>query len=129
MERRPTISNIIEYKRCVAKAKRSIKVAKRTTWREFCNTLTSETPCKVVWEMIKKMNGNSIPKNIQIEEHGIPVFNNKDKANIFAEKLGEVVNTTTIPITEEQKQIIIEIGCRGYLTQWECVTKFLAFYP
>ena len=108
MERRPTIANIIEFKRCVARAKRSIKVAKKATWRNFCNSLTSETPCKVVWGMIKKMNGNSSPKNILIEEHGLPVFDNKDKANIFAEKLREVIGTAATPATEEQKQNVTE---------------------
>ena len=56
MERRPTITNIIDYRRFAAKAKRCIKMAKRESWRKFCSTLTPETPSKVVWNMIKKIN-------------------------------------------------------------------------
>ena len=108
MERRPTISNIIDFKRCAARAKRCIKRTKRETWKKFCNSLTPETPCKVVWDMIKKMNGNSIPKNIQLEEHGIPVFDNRAQANLHADNLGLIVNTPTAPITDEEKQFIIE---------------------
>ena len=113
MERRPTTANIIEYKRFAAKAKRCIKMAKKEKWRKFCNTLTPETPCKVVWDMIKKINGNAIPNIIQLEEHGIPVYDNKAQASIIAEKLRETVSNPPIPATMEQKQVITDAKARN----------------
>ena len=56
-ERRPTIANTIELRKSTAKAKRIIKKTKRETWRNFCNTLTAETPTKKVWDLVKKLNG------------------------------------------------------------------------
>ena len=45
-ERNPTPANTIELRRCTAKAKRLIKKTKRETWRDFCSSITAETPTK-----------------------------------------------------------------------------------
>ena len=58
--------------------------------------------------MIRKMNGNTITGNTQLEEHGIPVTENADQANVFAEKLRETVGTPSTPATEEQRLKIEE---------------------
>ena len=104
MERRPTIQNIIEYKRYAAKAKRCIKKAKKETWRKFCNSITPETPTKEVWNMIRKMNGNSIPRNITLIEDNRIITDEESQAKTFADKIQEIgENAVNHPITEEQK--------------------------
>ena len=104
MERRPTIQNIIEYKRYAAKAKRCIKKAKKETWRKFCNSITPETPTKEVWNMIRKMNGNSIPRNITLIEDNRIITDEESQAKTFADKIQEIgENAVNHPIIEEQK--------------------------
>ena len=107
MERRPTIANIIDFKRCAARAKRCIKKAKKETWRKFCDNLTPETPSKEIWNMIRKMNGNSIPRNIQLKENGSLVTDESQQARIFADRMQEIGNNAVNrPINEEQKRTI-----------------------
>ena len=109
MERRPTTANIIEYKRCAARAKRCIKKAKKETWRKFCNNLTPETPTKAIWNMIRKMNGNSISRNITLKENGRIITDEETQAKIFADRIQELGdNAINHPITEEQKLRIEE---------------------
>ena len=42
-----------------AKARRTIKDAKRTSWRQYVNKLNSRTPIKKVWDMIRKVSGKN----------------------------------------------------------------------
>ena len=107
MERRPTIANIIDYKRCVARAKRCLKTAKKNTWRKFCNNLTPETPTKEIWNMIRKMNGKNIPRNISLKENNMLITEEEEQARIFADRIQEVGNNASYtPINEEQKNQI-----------------------
>ena len=104
MERRPTIANIIDYKRCVARAKRCLKTAKKNTWRKFCSDLTPETPTKELWNMIRKMNGNNIPRNISLKANNTLITDEGTQARIFADRIQEVgSNLAHQPINEEQK--------------------------
>ena len=104
MEKRPTRGNIIEYKICAAKVKRCIKRSKRYTWRKFCSKITSETPTAEIWNMIRKMNGNSITRNIILKEGDEIITDEVTQANIFAEKIQELGNNAlNRPITNEQK--------------------------
>ena len=103
MERSPTITNIIDYKRCAARAKRCLKKAKKDTWRTFCNNLTPETPTKDIWNMIRKMNGNNMSRKILLKENDISITDEKTQARIFAEQIQEIGNNVANePISEEQ---------------------------
>ena len=42
-----------------AKAQRTTKDAKRTSWRQYVNKLNSRTPVKKVWDMIRKVSGKN----------------------------------------------------------------------
>ena len=42
-----------------AKARRTIKDAKRTSWRQYVNKLNSRTPIKKVWDMLRKVSGKN----------------------------------------------------------------------
>ena len=42
-----------------AKARRTIKDAKRSSWRQYVNKLNSRTPVKKVWDMIRKISGKN----------------------------------------------------------------------
>ncbi len=38
--------------------RRSVRQAKRASWRRFCNEIEGTTPVGEVWSMIKRMGGN-----------------------------------------------------------------------
>ena len=42
-----------------AKARRTIKTVKRTSWKQYVSNLKSRTPAKKVWDMIRKISGKS----------------------------------------------------------------------
>ena len=70
MERRPNLTNIIDYRRTSAKARQVVKMAKRESWRKFCSSLSAETPSKVIWNMIKKLNGKGALQDIPLKGIG-----------------------------------------------------------
>ena len=105
-ERRPTIANIIELRRTTAKAKRTIKKTKRETWRKFCESVTSETPTKQIWDMVKKLNGVKTYNTIPLKENGATVFDNQRKAEILADSLDELLGEEPQQITIQQRREI-----------------------
>ena len=108
MERRPTIQNIIEYKRTAAKAKRLIKKTKRDTWRKFCSTLTAETPPQVIWKMIKSMTGVTTRNDLPLVSNGHPVKDSKEKAELIAASLDNILGSEQNTIDEPSKERIQE---------------------
>ena len=42
-----------------AKARRTIKDTKHTSWRQYVNKLNSKTPVKKIWDMIRKVIGKN----------------------------------------------------------------------
>ena len=55
----PSCENHMHSKLGRAKARRTIKDAKRTSWRQYVNKLNSRTPIKKVWDMIRKVRGKN----------------------------------------------------------------------
>ena len=54
---RPTADNISDFKVMRAKARRTIKLSKRKSWREYISKLNSTTSIKKTWDMIRKISG------------------------------------------------------------------------
>ena len=108
MERQPTQSNIIDFRRLSAKAKLTIRRAKRSSWRKFCENLTAETPKKVVWNLIRRLNGKGAPSDIPLEKYGKLISEDSEKANILAENLWDTIGRETGNISQEQSQTIQE---------------------
>ena len=55
----PTKENLIYTIEMRAKARKTIKTAKRTSWKQYVSKLNSRTPAKKVWDMIRKISGKS----------------------------------------------------------------------
>lgn len=45
--------NLIQYKKAQM-VRRTIRKAKRTSWRHFCDEIEGTTPVREVWEIIKR---------------------------------------------------------------------------
>ena len=55
----PTKENLKDVKVNRAKARRTIKAAKRKTWKSYVSKLNYKTPVKKVWDMVRKITGKS----------------------------------------------------------------------
>ena len=55
----PSRENHMFSKLTRARARKTIKEAKRTSWRQYVNKLNSKTPAKKVWDMIRKISGKN----------------------------------------------------------------------
>ena len=54
---RPTADNISGFKIMRAKARRTIKLSKHKSWRDYVSKLNSSTSIKKTWDMIRKISG------------------------------------------------------------------------
>ena len=53
----PTPENLTGFRRCQAQTRRLIKSRKRLSWRNYVSGLTSKTPIKKTWDMVRKITG------------------------------------------------------------------------
>ena len=55
----PTNENLNTYRNSRAKARRTIKSAKRKSWRTYVSKLNYKRPTKKVWDMVRKISGKT----------------------------------------------------------------------
>ena len=55
----PIANNLVNYKKCKAKARKIIKKAKRTSWHEFVSIITKDTPTSDIWKFVKRVKGKT----------------------------------------------------------------------
>ena len=79
----PTRENHTHSKLARAKARRTIKDAKRSSWRQYVNKFNSRTPVKKVWDMLRKVSGkNKKSKCVHIKSsNGNMCYSTKDISN------------------------------------------------
>ncbi|CAL4072958.1 unnamed protein product [Meganyctiphanes norvegica] len=105
-ERRPTLTNLIEYRRLSAKARKIIKKTKKETWRRFCSTISAETPSKRIWNMIRKMNGKGKQSSSPLNVNGQIINDPKQKADILADNLDEILGQESAEVQGDQARTI-----------------------
>jgi len=78
-------TDIIIFKRCRAKAQRTILAAKETSWRHYCSSITNNAKLAKVWRTIDKFSGKRASTHIPSLTHsGITGRNEQHKAHILA---------------------------------------------
>lgn len=55
------LQHFIQYKKARAVVRRTVRQAKRTSWRKFCDEIGRTTPVRDVWGMMNRMGGDRIP--------------------------------------------------------------------
>ena len=63
--RRPTAENLQIFKIRRARARRIINAAKRQSWKDFVSGISSRTPMKKVWSMVRKVKGKGGDPRVQ----------------------------------------------------------------
>ena len=83
----PTKENLKDVKVNRAKARRTIKAAKRKTWKSYVSKLNYKTPVKKVWDMVRKISGKSkSPTYTHLNTcRETKATNNEDIANTLGE--------------------------------------------
>ena len=86
-----SFGNLRRYKQCQAVLRRTVKSAKRESWKKFCESIERTTPIQRVWGVIKKMRGNGreFDYPVMVEDER-PITNSKDKAEAIAKALVKV---------------------------------------
>ena len=87
---RPTQENLSKFKIARAKARRTIKQSKRTSWRQYVSRLNSRSSVKKTWDMIRKINGKNSSLNVGHLNVGHDVVTFKaDIADVLADTFAE----------------------------------------
>ena len=108
VEKRPSLDNLIEYRRLAAIARRIIKKNKVETWRKFCSTISAETPPKKIWRMIRKMSGKGRQRSSPLNVNGRIIDDPKQKADIIAEHLDTIIGQDPTRMNDTQTRIVEE---------------------
>ena len=90
--RNPSRENYMHSKLARAKARRTIKVTKRTSWRQYVNKLNSRTPVKKVWDIIRKVSGKNKKSECVHINHGNKCFSTKEISNALGENFQKKQN-------------------------------------
>ena len=87
---RPTQENLSKFKIARAKARRTIKQNKRTSWRQYVSRLNSRSSVKKTWEMIRKINGKNSTLNVgHLNVDDDVVTSKADIADVLADVFAE----------------------------------------
>lgn len=87
LRRFPTVDNLVRYKFCRALARKVVKSAKKSSWREYCASLSGDTPVYQLWSTVRRMNGVS-------RKATVPVLVDENRTAVTpAEKANLLVDT------------------------------------
>ena len=81
----------IAYLRACAKRKRTIKKAKRASWKNYISKINTKTSSKEIWDKIRKLQGKFIPSPLPIlRDDNRYVSDPKDVAELLAKHFANV---------------------------------------
>jgi hypothetical protein len=81
----PTTQNLDTFKLLRAKARRTIRTAKKSSWQSYVSELNSTTTSKKVWDMVRKISGKTICTSVKhLLLNGTLITDATDIANTLA---------------------------------------------
>ena len=86
--RSPCHSKLSSFRIHRAKARRTIKMKKRASWRQFVSSINHRTPMNKIWNMINRIKGrksSATVKHLSVDDNIIT--DKRDIANALAKKL------------------------------------------
>ena len=93
------MANIKAHQQLRAKSRLVYKTAKRQSWIKFCSTITSKTPKKKVWNIIKKIKGkNECPTAKHLQFSDTLITEKKAVSNLLA---ATIEKKTLFPLTKQ----------------------------
>jgi Reverse transcriptase (RNA-dependent DNA polymerase)/Endonuclease-reverse transcriptase len=105
MRKTKKIEDIIDFKKCKAKAQFCIKKAKHNYWDQFCGKLDTDSKIGQVWTVLKKIKGNNNNnKQYNIKIPGKELPDNKNIADEFMEKFKYISSDSNLEVEFHQKK-------------------------
>ena len=109
----PSTENLDKYRQQRAKTRRTIKEAKRSSWRNFTAKINSNTNPKTIWNFVKKISNKTVHTPINhLSLVSIKALSEKQIANLMAENFARASSTkkysnkfNSIRIKEEKNKI------------------------
>ena len=95
----PTKENLNNVRLFRAKARRTIKSAKRKSWRTYILKLIYRTPIKKVWDMVRKISGKSKSANYK---HLNTNFNNTEAKATSKKDIADTLGSTSLKNTSNR---------------------------
>ena len=96
----PTTQNLIIFKKCRAKAKKTIKKSKADAFKNYVSSISLQENSSKVWNMIRNFNGKNSSNLIShLENNNIKFTSKKDIANCLAStfsKTSSIANLSPI---------------------------------
>ena len=87
-EREPTEGNLNAYRVARAKARRNVRLSKKTSWRNYISKLNSQASVKSVWNRIRKIKGKVSTNYIHhLSVNNRDVTSHRDIANALADNV------------------------------------------
>ena len=88
MKRTHSFQAMLLYKQNQAVVRRTIRQAKRSYWRKYCDSIGSTTQVGEIWGMIRKMGGDRREWSYPVLSDGEGVaVTNKEKAELMVKTL------------------------------------------
>ena len=109
----PSSENLDKYRQQRAKTRRTIKEAKRSSWRNFTAKINSNTNPKTIWNFVKKISNKTVHTPINhLSQGSTKALSEKQIANLMAENFAQASSTkkysnkfNSIRIKEEKNKI------------------------
>jgi ribonuclease HI len=99
----PTTNNLDSFRMTRAKARRTIREAKKQSWQNFVSGLNSRITVKKAWDMVRKISGKGTQTSVNhLISNNILVTDLKDISNTLAETFS--CNSSTNHYTPEFQQ-------------------------
>ena len=90
----PNSENLENVRIFRAKARRSIKSAKKTSWRKYVSKLNSRTSVKKVWDMVRKVSGKGKPAFGHLNVGNTKISSQKHVVNVLADSFANHSSST-----------------------------------
>lgn len=97
LDRHPTPDHLKDYNKCSALAKREINISKKNSWKTFCNSFSSNTTTKTLWNNVGKLKGNIARRTNPIVTPTETIIDSEGKANAIAQHYNLVFNAPPPP--------------------------------
>jgi ribonuclease HI len=89
----PSQENLTLFKIARAKARHTIRSAKRNSWRDFVSRLDSRVSAKTVWKAVRRVKGKEPNAIGHLKDQGRSVTSPKDIANCLASSIADKSST------------------------------------
>jgi ribonuclease HI len=91
---KPTSENLNKFRIARARARRTMKQSKKTSWKQYVSKLNSRSSIKKTWDMIRKINGNGRASSVNhIKTSSGNITSAKDISNTLAENFSKKSST------------------------------------